>query len=82
MFRDKGPIQNLGYGNMSREMPSREGETETPNPNSGIIGKALNDHPVMRFLGSAATAMLVTTVASRFTKAGGLKLRTSSTKII
>lgn len=74
MFRDKGPNHNIGHGVSSRDMPSQEGETETPSPNSGYIGRALDNHPVMRFLGSAATAMLVTTVASRFTKKGGLKL--------
>jgi len=74
MFRDKGPIHNLGHGVSSRDMPSREGETETPSPNSGYVAKALDAHPMMRFFASAGTAMLVTTVASRLTKSGGLKL--------
>ena len=74
MFRDKGPIHNIGQGVSSRDVPTREGETETPTPNSGYIGRALDNHPIMRFLGSAGTAMLVTTLASRFTKQGGLKL--------
>lgn len=74
MFRDKGPIHNLGHGVSSRDMPSREGETETPSPNSGYLAKALDAHPMMRFFASAGTAMLVTTLASRLTKAGGLKL--------
>ncbi|MFN9116281.1 MAG: hypothetical protein ACK5XN_40075, partial [Bacteroidota bacterium] len=55
-------------------MPSREGETETPSPNSGYVAKALDAHPMMRFFASAGTAMLVTTLASRLTKSGGLKL--------
>ena len=74
MFRDKGPIHNIGYGVSSREMPSREGETETPSPNSGYIAKALDQHPMMRFFGSAATALVVTTVASRVSRGAGLKL--------
>jgi len=74
MFRDKGPIHNLGHGVSSRDMPSREGETETPSPNSGYVAKALDAHPMMRFFASAGTAMLVTTLASRLTKSGGLKL--------
>ena len=74
MFRDKGPIHNIGYGVSSREMPSREGETETPSPNSGYIAKALDQHPMMRFFGAAATALVATTVASRFSKGVGLKL--------
>lgn len=74
MFRDKGPIHNLGHGVSSRDMPSKEGETETPSPNSGYLAKALDAHPMMRFFASAGTAMLVTTLASRLTKSGGLKL--------
>jgi hypothetical protein len=74
MFRDKGPMHNMGHGVNSRDMPSREGETETPSPNSGYIAKALDGHPVMRFLAATGTAMLVTTVASRVTKKGGLRL--------
>ena len=70
MFRDKGPLHNIGHGVSSRDMPTREGETETPSPNSGYISKALDGHPVTKFLASSATAMLVTTVASRFTKKG------------
>ncbi len=80
MFRDKGPIHNLGHGVSSRDMPSREGETETPSPNSGYVAKALDAHPMMRFFASAGTAMLVTTLASRFTKSGGLKLGQSLQK--
>ena len=74
MFRDKGPMHNVGHGVSSRDVPTREGETETPSPNSGYIGRALDGHPVMRFLGSAGTAMLVTTLATKFTKQGGLRL--------
>jgi hypothetical protein len=74
MFRDKGPIQNIGYGVSSRDMPSKEGETETPSPNSGYIAKALDQHPIMRFLGAAATTMVATTVASRVSRGAGLRL--------
>ena len=74
MFRDRGPIHNIGYGVSSRELPSEEGETQAPSPGSGRIAKALDGHPMMKFLGSAATAMVVTTVASRLTKSGGLRL--------
>ena len=56
MFRDKGPTHNLGHGVSSRDMPSREGETETPSPNSGYVAKALDAHPMMRFFASAGTA--------------------------
>lgn len=74
MMRDKGPIHNIGFGVSSNEMPSREGETETPSPNSGRIAKALDNHPMMRFLGAAATALVATTVASKLVRGGGLRL--------
>jgi hypothetical protein len=74
VFKDRGPIHSIGYGVSSRDLPSREGEEETPSPGSGRVARALDGHPVMRFLGSAATAMVVTMVASRVTKSGGLKL--------
>jgi hypothetical protein len=74
VFRDRGPIHNIGYGVSSRELPSEEGETEQPSPGSGRIAKALDGHPVMKFFGAAATAIAVTTVASRVTKSGGLRL--------
>lgn len=74
MFRDKGPLHNIGYGVSSRDLPSREGETETPSPNSGFIGKALDNHPFMKFLGSAAVAMTVSYAGTRLLRSGGLKL--------
>ena len=74
MLRDKGPIHTIGYGVSSRDMPTREGEEPAPSPNSGYIAKALDNHPIMRFLGSAGTAILVTAVGSKFLKSGGLKL--------
>lgn len=74
MFRDRGPIHNIGHGVSSRDMPSREGETETPSPNSGYISRALDDNPIMKFFAATGTAMLATTVASRVSKGAGLKL--------
>ena len=59
MFRDRGPIHNICYGVSSRELPSEEGETQAPSPGSGRIAKALDGHPMMKFLGSAATAMVL-----------------------
>jgi hypothetical protein len=71
MIRNRGPISTLGYNLTSRDLPTDEGESEGPSPNSGAIAKALNGHPVMRFFASAATALVATHVASKFVSAGG-----------
>lgn len=80
MIRNRGPISTLGYNLTSRDLPSQEGETEGPSPNSGAIAKALNGHPVMRFFASAATALVASHVASKFVSAGGIKLATKIQK--
>ena len=72
MIRNRGPISTLGYNLTSRDLPTDEGESEGPSPNSGAIAKALNGHPVMRFFASAATALVATHVSSKFVAAGGI----------
>ena len=74
MIRDPGPIHNLGYSVTSRDIPFNEGETDGSAPNSGYVTKALNGHPVMRFFASTAATIAATVVASKLTKAGGLRL--------
>jgi len=74
LIRDPGPIQNLGYGVTSRDIPVGEGESDGVAPNSGMVSRALNGHPIMRFLASTATVMVAATVASKLTREGGLKL--------
>jgi hypothetical protein len=74
LIRDPGPLYNLGNGVSSRDVPIRENETEGDSPNSGFIARALNQHPVMRFVAASATTMVVAGVLSKMTKAGGLKL--------
>ena len=74
MIRDPGPLQNLGYGVTSRDVPVNEGEVEGTAPNSGYINSALNGHPVMRFFATTASTVVATVVASKLTKSGGIKL--------
>jgi len=74
MIRDRGPISSLGFGVTSRDIPIREGETEGPSPNSGILSKALNGHPVMRFFAASTATMAGSVVASKIIKSGGIKL--------
>lgn len=74
MIRDPGPLYNLGSGVTSRDIPYQPDEKEGDAPNAGFIGRALNDHPVMRFVAASATTMVVAAVASKMFKKGGLRL--------
>lgn len=70
MIRDRGPISSLGYGVTSRDVPYREGETEGPSPNSGLLSRALNNHPVLRFATTTTATLLGGTIASKLVKSG------------
>ena len=74
MIRDPGPLHSLGNGVTSRDVPINEGEQEGDAPNSGFVSRALNNHPIMRFVASTAATMAVAGILSKFTKKGGLKL--------
>ena len=74
MIRDRGPIHNLGYGVTSRDVPVREGETESVSPNSGAFSKALDGHPIMRFVSHTAASIAVAGIMTSVFKKGGLKL--------
>lgn len=74
MIRDPGPLYNLGNSVTSRDIPIRPDEKEGDAPNSGFIGRALNDHPVMRFIASSAATMVVATVGAKMLRKEGLKL--------
>lgn len=74
MIRDRGPIGNLGYGITSRDLPINEGETEGVSPDSGVLSKALDGHPVMRFFAHTAGSIAVAGVLTAGLKKGGLKL--------
>jgi hypothetical protein len=76
VIRDPGPIQSLGNGLTSRDVPFQEGETTGTPSNSGYIASALNGHPVMRFFAHTATSLAVAGVLAGVTKKGGIKLAT------
>jgi len=76
MIRDRGPISSLGFGVTSRDVPLQETEEEGPSPNSGVVARALDGHPVMRFFAHATATMVGTYAASRILKGGGVKLAT------
>ena len=76
MIRDQGPIYNLGFGANSRSLPRWDGvkEIEGTNPNSGIVSKALDKHPVMRFLAASAATVVVAGLASQVIRGKGMQL--------
>ena len=74
MIRDRGPLQSLGNGISSRDIPVGDGETEGVSQDSGMVSKALNGHPVMRFFAHMGTTVLVAGVGAAMLKKGGLKL--------
>lgn len=74
MIRDRGPLTNLGHGVTSRDVPANEGESEGPSPNSGVVSRALNGHPVMRFVASNIATVIGAGVAGALFRKGGLKL--------
>lgn len=74
MVRDPGPIQNLGYSVTSRDLPTMNDEERGDAPNSSFISKALNGHPVLRFLATSGATLGAMFVLSKITKEGGLKL--------
>ena len=74
MIRDPGPIHNLGYSVTSRDLPNMQDEERGDAPNSGFISKALNNHPMLRFVSTTAATIGTMFVLSKITKEGGLKL--------
>ena len=74
MLRDRGPIHNLGYGITSRDLPMNEGETQGVSQDSGILSRALDGHPIMRFFAHTAGSIATAGILTATFKKGGLKL--------
>jgi hypothetical protein len=77
MQRDRGPIHNIGFGITSREFSTGDDTQNGPSPDSGYVSRALEGRPLVKM----ATAMIATgvaaTVAGKFVRGGGLKIRKS-----
>ena len=75
MQRDRGPIHNIGFGVTSREFTTGDDTQDGPSPDSGYVSRALDGRPLVKM----ATAMIATgvaaTVAGKFLRGGGLKIR-------
>lgn len=77
MFRDKGLNTNLGFGLSSRDIPDSDQETKRPSPNSGLVARALDDNPILKFFSASALTLAGAYVSSRVLTKGGLKLASS-----
>lgn len=74
MFRDKTPLVNLGYGISSRDIPATSDEQKTPNPNSGLIARALDDKPIVKYISTMVATLAATTASTKLLSKGGIKL--------
>lgn len=74
MYRDKSPLTNLGYGVTSRDLPPEMQEEEKASSSSGVIARALDDKPVLKFVGTMLGSLAGGWIASRVVSGAGVKL--------
>ena len=74
MFRDRSSLVNIGYGITSRDIPAVNKEETNPNPNSGLLSKALEDKPLLKFAATAAITLGGSYVANNLLRKGGVRL--------
>jgi hypothetical protein len=74
MFRDRSSLVNVGYGITSRDIPNANKEETKPNPNSGLLSKALDDKPILKFVAATTISLVGTYAASKMFSKGGIKL--------
>ena len=72
MIRDRQPRYTLGFGVRSDQV--LYGEEEGPNPESGFLGRALHDDPIMRFFAVSAATIVSAHLAGSLFRRGGHKL--------
>lgn len=74
MFRDRSSLINVGYGITSRDIPDANKEETNPNPSSGLISKALEDKPVLKFIATTVATLAGTYAANKVVGKGGVRL--------
>jgi hypothetical protein len=60
LFRDRSSLVNIGYGITSRDVPNANKEETNPSPNSGLLSKALDDKPLLKFVATTAFTLVGT----------------------
>jgi len=74
MFRDRSSLVNIGYGITSRDVPDANKEETSPSPNSGLLSRALDDKPLLKFVATTAITLAGTYAANKMLSRGGIKL--------
>lgn len=77
MLRDKGPIHNIGFGVSSREFTSNDNNQNGLSPDSGYVNRALEGRPLVKMASAMIATGIAATVAGKFLRGGGLKIRKS-----
>lgn len=78
MYRDKGPNHSLGFGVTQGQLPIDE-VTETPDPQAGIVARALNERPVAKFFAAAGATIVGAAVSGSLVRRAGVRgLRTAA----
>ena len=77
MQRDKGPIHNIGFGVTSREFTPGDDTQNGPSPDSGYVSRALEGRPLVKMASALIATGVAATVAGKFVRGGGLKIRKS-----
>lgn len=77
MLRDKGPIHNIGFGVSSREFTPNDNQQNGLSPDSGYVNRALEGRPLVKMASAMIATGIAATVAGKFLRGGGLKIRKS-----
>lgn len=77
MQRDRGPIHNIGFGVTSREFSTGDDTQNGPSPDSGYVSRALEGRPLVKMASAMIATGVAATVAGKFVRGGGLKIRKS-----
>lgn len=74
MFRDRSSLVNIGYGITSRDVPAVNKEETNPNPNSGLLSRALEDKPLLKFAATTVITLGGAYIANNLLRKGGVRL--------
>lgn len=77
MYRDKGPNYSLGFGVTQGQLPNQD-IIDTPNPESGLVARALNERPVAKFFAVAGATIVGAAVSGTLVRKGGMRALSSA----
>ncbi len=68
MIRDQGPKYNIGFG-----VPPMDAGEEEGYGGEGLIARKMGDHPILKYLGTAAASIVSMGLAGAVVRKGGLR---------